>query len=118
MNPQARAILRWVPASRGGRKAPPSQIAGYSTVARFESDPGWSKGAWSLRIVDSSELRGSEAVEVRIMFVVPDAPHALLREGERFELLEGHKVVAKGVVLPPSVQVPQQISDFELALLG
>jgi hypothetical protein len=63
-------------------------------------------------------LRGPEVIEARVAFLFPDAPHEMLKEGERFELREGHKVVAKGVVLPSVLQVPQTLSEFELALLG
>jgi hypothetical protein len=118
MNPRVRAIIRWVPASRGGRRQPPRPVAGYAAPARFESDAAQEQGPWSLRIAEASELRGGEAVEVRVTFVMPDAPHDLLREGERFELLEGRKVVAKGVVVSETVSVPDRLNEFELALLG
>jgi hypothetical protein len=115
---QVRAILRWVPPSRGGRQRPPEPAVRYAAPARFESDPNESLGAWSLRIVEARELRGPEVIEARVAFVMPDAPVQLLVEGERFELLEGKRVVAKGVVLPPKLTAPDQITEFELALLG
>jgi hypothetical protein len=118
MKSEVKAIIRWVPASRGGRQRPPAPAAGYTAPARFESDPGELKGVWSIRLLEASELHGAEVINARIGFVVPEAPHDLLCEGERFELMEGHKIVAKGVVLPAATQVPEQISQFELALLG
>ena len=118
MSREARTIIRWVPHARGGRRQPPLQAVGYTAPGRFESDPDYAKGAWSVRILGALELRGPEVIDATVAFVVGEAPHDLLTAGERFELLEGSRVVAKGVVLPPSVEVPSQINEFELALLG
>lgn len=118
MNPDVRAIIRWVPAARGGRREPPRPATRYTAPVRFESDPTEACGTWSLRIQQSVEVHGAEVIEARIAFAVPGAPDQLLREGERFELLEGLKVVAKGVVVPETLQLPQHINEFELALLG
>lgn len=118
MSHEVRAMIRWVPASRGGRQAPPESAVGYTCPPRFEDDPGYERGAWSLRIVSAVELRGREVIDARVRFVVDEAPHELLKEGARFELMEGRKVVGKGVVLPESVTVPPQIGEFEVALLG
>ncbi len=118
MNDEIRAIIRWVPAQRGGRQHPPDPAIGYCTVARFEADPNCELGAWSLRIADASALHGAEVIDARIQFLSPEGPKDLLKEGERFELMEGRKVVAKGVVLPLAVRLPERISEFELALLG
>src|SRR5947209_7237899 len=118
MNPEARAILRWVPESRGGRSRPPLPAVPYTAPARFESDPQEQLGTWSLRILQARELRGDEVIEVSIAFLFPDAPHDLLRDGERFELMEGRKIVAKGVILPKALELPPSINEFELALLG
>lgn len=118
MNREARAIIRWVPASRGGRRQPPSPATGYCCVPRFEDDPSFASGAWSLRIVGASEMNGPDVIDAKVSFVMPDAPHELLHEGCRFELMEGPKVVAKGVVLPQAVEPPRRMSEFELALLG
>ena len=118
MSSEVRAIIRWVPASRGGRNHPPTPAVGYSAPARFESDPDESRGTWSLRLLEAAELHGPEVISARLAFLAPNAPSELLVEGERFELMEGRKVVAKGVVLPASTQIPANINPFELALLG
>src|SRR5437763_14866771 len=117
MSREARAIIRWVPPSRGGRQAPPSPSVGYTCPPRFESDPNQARGAWSLRIVAAVELRGAEVIDARVRFVMDQAPHDLLTEGERFELMEGRLVVAKCVVLPETLTVPPQMGEFALALL-
>ncbi len=118
MNHEARAIIRWVPAARGGRQQPPPSAVGYTAPARFESDPQEQRGVWSLRIIQCKPLRGAEVIDANIEFVMPGAPHDLLKEGERFEIVEGRKVVAKGVVMPSSLTPPGQITDFDVALLG
>lgn len=118
MSREARAIIRWVPASRGGRQSPPETPVGYSAPARFECDPREESGAWSLKIVQSSSLRDAEVIDARIAFLAPEAPHRFLNEGERFELLEGNRVVAKGICVSDDIPVPTQINEFELALLG
>lgn len=118
MKREMTSIIRWLPSDRGGRKAPPPDATGYTAPVRLESDPSGAAITWSLRIVRSVALRGPECILAQVRFVVDEAPHHLLREGERFELQEGARVVAKGVVLPASVQVPPVVNDFELALLG
>jgi hypothetical protein len=118
MNRETRAIIRWVPPSRRGRPRPPNPPAGYTAPARFESDPQSARGDWSLRIIASTDLRGEEVIDATVCFLVPEAPQELLSEGERFELLEGKRVVAKGVILPAAVAASNPITEFELALLG
>jgi len=118
MHHEARAIIRWVPASRGGRQQPPPSAQGYTAPARFESDPQEHRGVWSVRVIQAKSLRGAELIDAEIQFVMPNAPHDLLKEGERFEFVEGRKVVAKGVVMPSSLAPPSEISDFDVALLG
>jgi hypothetical protein len=119
MTEQVNAMIRWIPEDRGGRKAPPSGPV-YTTVVRFEDDRDrWPNEAWSLAV----ELvrpygRGADAVWARVRFVVDEAPRELLCTGARFELCEGRRVVAKGVVLPPTAMPPQELDSFSMALLG
>lgn len=115
---EARAIIRWVPAARGGRSHPPQPVTGYATIARFESDSRGERGWWSLQVASASCLREAEVIDAQVRFLAAEVPADLLTEGQRFELMEGARVVAKGVVLPPRLAAPATISDFELALLG
>ena len=71
----------------------------------------------SLRILTAKKL-GEKVIDAKIGFLAVDAPANLLREHERFELMEGTRVVAKGVILPRSIRPPAKISVFEEALLG
>lgn len=117
--PKKRAIIRWLSAEQGGRSSPPSDARGYVCPPRFISHQAEYQGqAWTLRIVDSTPLHGPEVIDATVEFVFEEAPHHWLAEGERFELMEGWKVVARGVIVPAWVDVPEHITDFELALLA
>lgn len=114
----ATAIIRWLPESRGGRTRPPETSEGYAAPARFESDVAMAQGAWSVRLSAVSFLSGNACVRATVRFLADEAPAAFLQAGERFELLEGRRVVAKCVVIPQSISVPAAVTEFDLALLG
>jgi hypothetical protein len=116
MNSHAQAFIRWIPRESGGRRSVPT--APYSTVARFEDDENWPHEAWSLVVRVHRSYRGGGYTYATVEFLAEGAPDRLLAEGSRFELMEGSARVAKGVVLPPTVDVPQEINDFESALVG
>lgn len=113
----AKVFISWALSDEGGRRQPPTGPA-YSTVARFEEDENWPKQAWSLLVRFVRPLHGGRYLIADVDFLVPEAPAALLGKGSRFELLEGRRRVAKGVVLPASVEVPDEINEFESALIG
>jgi hypothetical protein len=119
MTEPVNAMIRWVPAERGGRKAPPAGPV-YRTVARFEdARDRWPEEAWSLVVELVRPYRaGGDAAWAKVRFLVDEAPAELLSEGARFELCEGRRVVGKGVVLPSKVQPPQELDSFAMALLG
>lgn len=98
--------------------SPPRNANGYSTVARFESDVAGEQGHWSVILEMAAELRGPECIRASVRFLAPNAPARLLAERERFELIEGEKNVAKGVVLPNQIEPPATVNEFEIALLG
>lgn len=119
MDDAARAVILWLPRERGGRTTPPAG-PGYTTVARFEdSRDRWPDEAWSM-VVDFLKVFGdkSHATLCAVRFQSPQAPSELLTAGARFELCEGARVVAKGVVLPSEITVPPQLDEFALSLLG
>lgn len=88
------ANLSWIPFEQGGRKHPPTGSL-YSTVVKFDGFPMEYKGsAWSLVV----EFSGANRTEVRVRFLSSDAPEELLLPGRKFELLEGRRVVARGLV--------------------
>jgi len=93
------AKLQWVPPEKGGRQAPPLGSR-YSTVARFKQQQDtWYEEAWSL-VVEWSELPDVSLVHhVNVRFLVENAPESLLVMGNSFELMEGARVVAVGVIV-------------------
>lgn len=112
-------MIRWLATERGGRNAPPTGPR-YTTVARFEdSRDRWPDEAWSV-IVESIQSFGDRpfATLAEVSFLSPQAPAELLTTGARFELCEGPRVVAKGVILPSKIAIPPQIDEFSLSLLG
>ena len=111
------AMISWISPQDGGRSRPPSGPT-YSTLARFEEDRRWPDESWSLWVEFEKSFRDSRLLLAKVRFLVDEAPHCLLHEGSRFELYEGAKRVAKGVILPAAISVPQEISDFECALIG
>ena len=77
----------------------PSELR-YSTVAYFAAAAGdWPHTAWSI-IADFSELPrlGIDTIAT-IRFLATEAPVELLELGNRFELMEGERVVARGEVI-------------------
>lgn len=117
MMPRAKAFISWIPERDGGRERPPDGPT-YSTIVRFEDDPEWPSQAWSLVVEFQRVLGGGRYVEATVRFLIDQAPHEQLRQGNHFELYEGDRKVARGVILPSSVNVPDQISEFESALIG
>ena len=112
-----RAVISWVPFEEGGRAAPPTGPV-YSTVARFEDDvDNWPRSAWSLVLRLVRPFRNARYQLAEVSFLNDAAPSHLLRRGSRFELLEGNRRVAKGVVVDPSAQIPVEMSEFESSLI-
>jgi hypothetical protein len=99
------ARVCWVP-QEGGREVA-SIARRYVTVARFDEDKTWPHEAWSL-VLDFVEAPiGSRCVTADVHFLVPEAPVHLLKNGSKFELLEGRTCVAKGEI----VATQRKVSD-------
>ena len=115
MDKPATAMLSWVPHEKGGRRAfPPGPT--YSSVVRFDEDNGWPTNAWSLVVEYIRSYAAGQYVYARVKFLVPEAPHELLREGSRFQLYEGRKLVATGLIRAGD-SVPNESDEFEQSLL-
>jgi hypothetical protein len=112
---EIRAMLSWVPFEKGGRRsAPPGPT--YSTLVRFQEDKGWPATAWSLSVDYIRSYAGGQYLYARVSFLSPDAPSDLLHEGSRFELYEGRRLVAIGLVRAGDV-APAESNEFERTLL-
>ena len=96
------AKVRWRSQADGGRSrlpcgegAPP-----YLAVVRFvDSVDSWPPAeAWSLVVERVSPDSHDRDWVANVYFLAPDAPHGDLRPGREFELYEGPKCVATGIL--------------------
>lgn len=99
--------MKWVPAEivwlsfdDGGRRVPPSgeEPPIYWAVIRFADCDKVSNVSWSVNVRKIEAFERGYKWNAMIAFRVPEAPEAKLFPGARFELLEGPRCVAKGVV--------------------
>jgi len=89
------ALIIWIPFEEGGRRNPIGYEAKYCPIIRF---PGIkTEGVWSAEIF-VQQTNGNESA-VNISYLVLEAPFELLVTGARFELFEGSKKVATGIIL-------------------
>jgi hypothetical protein len=115
MSKEVTAMISWVPFEKGGRRTVPSGPT-YSTVVRFDEDKDWPTQAWSLWVEFIRSYADGQYLYARVRFLFPDAPHELLHEGSRFQLYEGRKLVATGLVRAGDA-APSESNEFEQALL-
>ena len=100
---QMEARIRWKTKEEGGRARPPAGAGSppYATVVRFkDSDEPWPPpNAWSL-VIEKVESQSDEYNwNANVRYLVDDAPHDELRVDREFELYEGGKCVATGVLV-------------------
>ena len=99
---RARARIRWLSATEGGRTSPPGGPR-YLTIARFESaDIDWQKEAWSLVVEfdQSPDVSGEQTALVWFLaYDKPETPNDLLYVENKFDFLEGARVVAQGTIV-------------------
>ena len=73
----------------------------YQAHAHFEKDVTWGKGigTWTL-LVDLEKIPDANAssVNATVYFMAPEAPHHLLEEGAKFELLHGENHYTQGII--------------------
>jgi len=110
------AKICWVSAAEGGREPPPIGSR-YSTVARFEQEAEkWPKEAWSIVAEFTKKADALLNVEAELRFLAPDAPSHLLQPGNKFELFEGSRLVARGEILRDGVEPLPKISRTESSI--
>jgi hypothetical protein len=98
MSKSVKARITWLTPDQGGRSTLPSGLR-YSTVARFESQGAeWENDAWSLVVEFTEAPRFMPSHLAQVKFLVPEGPAELLTSGNGFDLLEGSRVVARGVI--------------------
>lgn len=91
--------IQWLRPEEGGRSSPPPGPT-YTTVAKLEvlSD-SWPAEAWSIVVEWRQPPNENLRVIAHMKFLVEDGPENLLIPGSKFELYEGHRLVARGWVL-------------------
>ena len=117
MSKTAKALVSWVPSAKGGRKKPPTGAV-YSTIARFADDPKWPDESWSLVVRKLRVYGGGRFWFAEVQFLMEEAPHELLRSGGRFDLYEGRKLVATGLVRGSQAKAPGAASSLQAVLLS
>lgn len=99
MNKIVEAELQWLTPAEGGQQSPPSGPK-YTTIARFESQKeSWLKEAWSLVVEFVDPPDASLSHRVRVNFLSERGPESLLEPGNSFELMEGVRPVARGMII-------------------
>jgi hypothetical protein len=97
------AEIRWVPSCEGGRErlASGSGEPHYAPIVRLldPDEVGPAPVIWSLAVRKLEEVEDSDEWLAEIAYLMPEAPHEELTIGRRFELYEGARCVATGVVL-------------------
>ena len=116
MNNTSQAIIEWLAPEAGGRRTPAGPH--YRCVVRFDADPDWSLGMWTLVLVRSGEMDKAQTSLATIAFAADAAPTHLLEEGARFDLMEGPAVVASGTVVAPAVRESHQAGSRDISALA
>jgi hypothetical protein len=98
----AKAEIRWIPVSEGGR-AKPFRGNIYSSVSTWGGELRDASAVWSAVLELEGKPDASGTQQATIRFLVPDAPQHLIKCGARFALFEvDHKTVEGRVVSEPS----------------
>jgi hypothetical protein len=97
------AKLHWFRSDEGGRVTLPvcEGEPPYATVVRFKDsvEPWPQNVVWSLVVEKIEVLENEYDWVVRVRYLFPEAPSAELKSGREFELMEGGRLVAEGVLL-------------------
>jgi len=106
------ARIVWLSELQGGRTSVPSGSR-YIAPARFDSEkiPGANGANWSL-VVDAMS-RSDDGMEwiANVRFLEKEAPSERVVDAAKFELYEGAKCVANGVILASTLEY----ADVQLA---
>ena len=97
------ARIHWKTKEDGGRSNPPAGVGSspYAPIVRFKdaSEPWPPHVAWSLVVKKVLELSEEYEWVAQVHFLVKEAPVAELSVGREFELYEGGRCVATGVLI-------------------
>ena len=87
-----RAKITWFPISQGGRRV--IKEGQLLVASRFTTEQQWTL---VVNIKSSPDI--NRVVYADVQFLISDAPFDLLHTGATFDLMEGLRVIASGVVL-------------------
>jgi hypothetical protein len=93
----AQANVKWLTRSEGGRTNPPVPPT-YCGIVQFEGED-ISEEAWDLCLTFYEPVDQSMITLAEVKYRVDSAPSERLVPGARFQLLEGPRVVARGIIL-------------------
>ena len=98
-----KARIHWKAREQGGRRKPPAGIGkpAYASVVRFKdtAEPWPPPVAWSLVVEKIEALSHEYDWVANVHFLVDEAPLTELRVRREFELYEGARCVATGVLI-------------------
>ena len=95
------ARIKWLSAENGGRDAPVPIVNEtaknkYCPMIIFADEPS-NIGSWSAEIYVKSSIDKYES-EIKISYLMDNAPFDLFQEGASFKLFEGSRLVATGII--------------------
>lgn len=93
-----KAHITWTAYENGGRKNPPLAGTRYCPIVIFNNVKGNIGEFWSADFV-CTEVDKNYSSIVEFTFLSEDAPMDYLVKGNEFELFEGNKKVASGVII-------------------
>ena len=90
------ANVKWIPFEKGGRQKLVPNNTRYCPIIVFPEAK--TEDFWSAEILTNSITNDDEST-IDISFLMPEAPFELLKPGAKFELYEGKKYVAAGIMV-------------------
>lgn len=96
MGKRFKAIIYWLPEKQGGRKEIPTGDK-YAPIIKVKGSAFMADEFWSIFVLNTNFLQKNETI-AELEYLSSRAPNNL-KEGVKFELFEGRKLVAKGTIL-------------------
>ena len=90
------AKINWTATENGGRKNILPVGMRYCPIIVFESEQS-GKTLWNAEVYNTNIKDRASTAD--ISYLADDAPYHLLKQGNKFSLYEGQRVVAEGVIL-------------------
>lgn len=98
MKKVVKAQITWIAHENGGKKNPPVPGTRYCPIVVFDAMDKNKNEFWSADFI-CTEVDARMNSIVDFTFLVDDAPMSYLVKGNKFELFEGNKKVAFGIII-------------------